>query len=74
MYCMFKTSTITWFGGSMLVNKGFILVFEFDKFILPKFQKFIGMDYLTNDIFKINVMVVHIVTKNVVKENASIFS
>jgi hypothetical protein len=43
-------------SGSLLSKNGFKLVFEFDKFILTKSGTYVGEGYLSNGIFKMNVM------------------
>jgi hypothetical protein len=43
-------------SGSLLSNNGFKLVFESDKFILTKSGTYVGKGYLSNGLFKMNVM------------------
>lgn len=43
-------------SGSVLVKRGFRLVFESDKFILSKFGMFLGKGYLSEGLFKLSVM------------------
>ncbi|XP_072976984.1 uncharacterized protein [Typha angustifolia] len=45
-------------SGSLLSKKGFKLVFESDKFVLIKNGMYVGRGYLSNGIFKMNVMTV----------------
>ena len=44
--------------GSMLSKNGFKLVLEFDKFVLMKKWMYVGKGYMTNGLFKMNVMIV----------------
>lgn len=60
--------------GSILVNKGSMLVFESNKLVLTKFRKFIDRGYLARELFKIKVMVMCILTKNVANGDAFTFS
>ena len=43
-------------SGSLLSKNGFKLVFESDKFILTKSGTYVGKGYLSNGLFKMNVM------------------
>ena len=43
-------------SGSLLSKNGFKLVFESDKFSLFKSGMYVGKGYLSNDLFKMNVM------------------
>ena len=43
-------------SSSLLSKNGFKLVFESDKFSLFKSRMYVGKGYLSNDLFKINVM------------------
>jgi hypothetical protein len=43
-------------SGSLLSKNGFKLVFESDKFILTKSGAYVGKGYLSNGLFKMNVM------------------
>ena len=45
-------------SGSLLSNKGFRLVFESDKFVLTKSGVYIGKGYMSNELFKMNVMTI----------------
>ena len=45
-------------SDSLLSKNGFKLVFESDKFSLFKSGMYVGKRYLSNDLFKINVMIV----------------
>ncbi|VVA36738.1 PREDICTED: retrotransposon, partial [Prunus dulcis] len=52
-------------SGSLLSKNGFKLVFESDKFVLTKNGMYVGKGYLTDGLFKMNVMtVVHKVNTN----------
>ena len=46
-------------SGSLLVNHGFSLEFECEKVILTKNGKFIGEGHLVNELFELNVTVIH---------------
>ena len=45
-------------SGSLLGKKGFRLVFEFDKFVLTKSGIYVGKGYMSDGLFKINVMTI----------------
>ena len=45
-------------SGSLLSKKGFSLVFEFDKFVLTKSGIYVGKGYMSDGLFKINVMTI----------------
>ena len=45
-------------SGSILVQRGFELVFVADKVILTKNEIFLGRGYVSNGLFKMNVMAV----------------
>ena len=45
-------------SGPFLSNKEFKLVFEFDKFVLTKGGMFVGKGYLTEGLFKLNVITI----------------
>ena len=45
-------------SGSMLSKNGFKLVFESNKFVFMKNGMYVGNGYMTNDLFKMNVMTV----------------
>ena len=45
-------------AGSLLSKKGFRLVFESDKFVLTKSGIYVGNGYMSNGLFKMNVMTI----------------
>ena len=45
-------------SGSLLSKKGFRLVFESDKFVLTKGGIYVGKGYMSNELFKMNVMTI----------------
>ena len=45
-------------SGSLLSKKGFKLVFESDKFVLTKSGIYVGKGYMSNELFKMNVMTI----------------
>ena len=45
-------------SGSLLSNNGFKLVFVSNKFVLSKNDMYVGKGYLSEGIFKLNVMTV----------------
>ena len=45
-------------SGSLLSKKGFRLVFESDKFVLTKSGIYVGKGYMSNELFKMNVMTI----------------
>ena len=45
-------------SGSLLSKKGFRLVFESDKFVLTKSEIYVGKGYMSNGLFKMNVMTI----------------
>ena len=45
-------------SGSLLSKKGFRLVFEPDKFVLTKSGIYIGKGYMSNELFKMNVITI----------------
>ena len=45
-------------SGSLLSKKGFRLVFEFDKFELTKSGIYVGNGYMSNGLFKMNIMTI----------------
>ena len=51
-------------SGSLLSKNGFKLVFESDKFSLFKSGMYVGEGYLSNDLFKMNVMIVFPIIDN----------
>ena len=58
-------------SGSLLSKKGFKLVFVSEKFILTKNGMYVGKGYMSNGIFKMNVMTVVPPTKNINNKNTS---
>ena len=55
---MCQKSERTWFSGSMLNKHGFRMVFESDKVILSKSRMYVGKGYVTDGLFKLNVMTI----------------
>ena len=51
-------------SGLLLSKNGFKLVFEFNKFLLFKSGMYMGNGYLSNDLFKMNVMTVFSIIDN----------
>ena len=45
-------------SGSLLSKNGFRLVFESDKFVLTKNGMYVGKGYMSDGLFKMNVMTV----------------
>ena len=45
-------------SGSFFSKKGFRLVFESDKFVLTKSGIYVGKGYISNGLFKMNVMTI----------------
>ena len=45
-------------SGSLLSKNGFRLIFESDKFVLTKNWMYVGKSYMSNGLFKLNVMTV----------------
>ena len=58
-------------SGSLLSKKGFKLVFVSDNFILTKNWMYVGKGYMSNGLFKMNVMTVVPHTKNINNKNTS---
>ena len=56
-------------SGSLLNNHGFRLVFESNKFVLSKSGIYVGNGYMSDDMWKLNVMT--IIKSNMNKESAS---
>ena len=56
---------------SLLSKKGFKLVFVLDNFILTKNGMYVGKGYMSNGLFKMNVMTVVPLIKNINKKNTS---
>ena len=57
--------------GSLLSKKGFKLVFVSNNFILTKNGMYVGKGYMSNGLFKMNVMTVIPPIKNINKKNMS---
>ena len=57
-------------SGPILSKKGFKLVFESDRFILTKAGMYVGKGYLTEGLFKLNVLVTNTMNNN---KNTSIY-
>ena len=45
-------------SGSLLSKKGFMLIFESNKFVLTKSEIYVGKGYMSNVLFKMNVMTI----------------
>ena len=58
-------------SGSLLSQKGFKLVFVSDKFVLTKNGMYVGKGYMSNWLFKMNVMT--IVPSNINKNTSSAY-
>ena len=58
-------------SGSLLSKKGFKLVFVSDNFILSKNGMYVGKGYMSNGLFKMNVMTIVPPTKNINNKNTS---
>ena len=58
-------------SGSLLSKKGFKLVFVSDNFILTKNGLYVGKGYMSNGLFKMNVMTVVPPIKNINKKSTS---
>ena len=58
-------------SGSLLSKKGFKLVFVSDNFILTKNGMYVGKGYMSNGLFKMNVMTVVPPIKNINNKNTS---
>ncbi|GAB2296180.1 hypothetical protein Dimus_038406 [Dionaea muscipula] len=54
-------------SGSLLVKHGFRTVFEADKIVLSKNGMYLGRGYMSNGLFKLNVMTV--IPKAIINEN-----
>ena len=59
--------------GSLLNKKGFMLVFVSDNFILTKNGMYVGKGYLSNGLFKMNVMTIVPHIKNINKNTSSAY-
>ena len=51
--------------AALLVKNGFKCVLDSDKVVISKNEKFIGKSYLNEGLFKVIVMVVDIINKNI---------
>ena len=58
-------------SGSLLNKHGFRMVFESDKVVLTKNGMYVGKGYVTDGLFKLNVMVVK--PKNINKDSSSAY-
>ena len=58
-------------SGSLLSKKGFKLMFVLDNFILTKNGMYVGKGYMSNGLFKMNVMIVVPPIKNINNKNTS---
>lgn len=58
-------------SGSLLSNKGFKIVFESDKVVLTKGGMYVGKGYLSDGLFKLNVVTV--VNKSAGNSSASVY-
>ena len=58
-------------SGSLLSKKGFKLVFVSDNFIFTKNGMYVGKGYMSNRLFKMNVMTIVPPIKNINKKNTS---
>ena len=58
-------------SGSLLSKKGFKLVFVSDNFILSKNGVYVGKGYMSNGLFKMNVVTVVPPIKNINKNSTS---
>ena len=58
-------------SGSLLSKKGFKLVFVSDNFILTKNGMYVGKGYMSNVLFKMNVMTIVPIIKNINNKNTS---
>ncbi|KAL0552383.1 hypothetical protein IC582_011492 [Cucumis melo] len=59
-------------SGSLLSKNGFKLVFVSDKFVLSKNEMYIGKGYLSDGLFKLNVLTV--VPKSIINNKVSTFA
>ena len=57
-------------SGSLLSKNGFLLVFESDKFLLTKSGMLVGKGYLSEGLFKMNVMTIVPINENKNKSSA----
>ena len=60
-------------SGSLLSKKGFKLVFVSDNFILTKNGMYVGKGYMSNGLFKMNVMTIVPPIKNINKNTSSAY-
>ena len=51
-------------SGPILSEKGFKIVFEYDRFILTKAGMYVGKGYLAEGLFKLNVLVTNTINNN----------
>ena len=58
-------------SGSLLSKKGFKLIFVSDNFILTKNGMYVGKGYMSNGLFKMNVMTIVPPIKNINNKNTS---
>ena len=58
-------------SGSLLSKKGFKLVFVLENSILTKNGMYVGKGYMSNGLFKMNVMTIVLPIKNRNNKNAS---
>ena len=58
-------------SGSLLSKKGFKLVFVADNFILTKNEMYVGKGYMSNGLFKMNVMAIVPPIKNINNKSTS---
>ena len=59
-------------SGYLLSKNGFRLVFEFDKFVLTKNGMYVGKGYMSDGLFKLNVMTV--VPKSIINKSNTSFT
>ena len=60
-------------SGSLLSKKGFKLVFVSDNFILTKNGMYVGKGYMSNGLFKLNVVTIVPTIKNINKNTSSAY-
>ena len=58
-------------SGSLLSKKGFKLVFVSDNFILTKNEMYVGKGYMSNGLFKMNLIIIVPPIKNINNKNTS---
>ena len=71
MCCMCQEIRKNLLSGSLLSKKGFKLVFVSDNFILTKNGMYVGKGYMSNGLFKMNVMTIVPPIKNINKNTSS---